>query len=413
MKRAFVGMVVLFSMMMASSEGLAAGFRLPDQDSAALGMAGAFAGQADNAAAVWYNPAGMTELDGTRMSGGVIGIYPTLTHENNTVNPGTTDVSQRDIHLPAHLYATHRVNDRYAFGIGINNPFGLSTEWDPETSSTRYVATFSKVVMTEVNPNVAYKLNDDLSVAFGIAYVQLRATLEKTINLGGPSPAFDRNFRLSGDGDGWGLNAAVLYKVAHNVNVGLSYRSRIKIDVDGDAELTGGPAATSATGHTSITLPDLVQLGVSFKASDKLTVNADLEYTLWSTFDRIAVTSDNPLFNATDEKQWDDVWCLRIGGQYKLSDQWKLRAGYVYDKSPVGEAYFDTRTPDADRQGITIGTGYATGNMTVDLAYMYLRFNNRTINNSLADDLTATPTALNGTYKSQAQLAGITIGYKF
>ena len=88
MKRALVGMVVLFSLMMVSSEGLAAGFRLPDQDSAALGMAGAFAGQADDPAAVWYNPAGMIQLDGTRISGGVIGIYPTLTHENNTVNPG-------------------------------------------------------------------------------------------------------------------------------------------------------------------------------------------------------------------------------------------------------------------------------------------------------------------------------------
>ena len=418
MKRAFVGMVFLFSMLMASTEGLAAGFALPDQDAAAMGMAGAFAGQADDPAAVWYNPAGMTRLDGTRVSGGVIGIYPTLTHENNTVNPGTTDVSQREIHLPVHLYATHRLNDKVAFGIGINNPFGLSTDWNPETSSTRYVATFSKVVTTEVNPNIAYKLNDDLSVAFGIAYVQLRATLEKTVNVILPGPVLlgDHNFRLSGDGDGWGLNAAALYNVAQNVQIGLSYRSRVKIDVDGEAGLTGGPAATSATGQTSITLPDLVQLGVSYKVSEKLTMNADLDYTLWSTFDRIVVTSSNPLFNATDEKQWHDVWCLRIGGQYKLSDQWKLRAGYVYDQSPVGETHFDTRTPDADRQGITIGTGYATGNMTVDLAYMYLRFNKRTINNSLADD-DANPftpdNSLNGTYKSQAQLAGITIGYKF
>jgi len=409
-------MVVLVSVMMASSEGLAAGFRLPDQDSAAMGMAGAFTGQADDAAAVWYNPAGMAWLDGTRMSGGVVGIYPTITHENTTVNPGTTDVSQRQVHLPVHLYATHKLDDKIAVGIGINNPFGLSTDWSPDASSTRYVATFSKIVTTEVNPNVSYKLNDELSVAFGIAYVQLRATLEKTVNLGGPSPAFDTNFRLSGDGDGWGVNAAVLYRLAPNVNAGLSYRSRIKIDVDGTADLIGGPAATSATGKTSITLPDLVQLGVSYKASDRLTVNADLDYTLWSTFDRIVVTSSDPLFNATDEKQWHDVWCLRIGGQYRITDQWKLRAGYVYDKSPVGEARFDTRTPDADRQGITIGTGYAAGKMTIDLAYMYLRFNERTISSSLADDdpNPFTPdNSLNGTYKSQAQIAGITVGYTF
>lgn len=413
-----VFVTAMLGMAVCSSASFAAGFRLPDQDSAALGMAGAFAGQADNPSAAWYNPAGMIQLDGTRVSGGVIGIYPVLTHENTN---GTTDVSSRDIHLPVHLYATHRLDDRFAFGVSINNPFGLSTDWNPETSATRYVATFSKIVTTEVNPNFAYKLNDDLSVAFGIAYVQLRATLEKTINLGGPSPAFDRNFRLSGEGDGWGFNAAAMYKIAQNLHAGLSYRSRIKIDVDGDAGLTGGPAATSATGSTSITLPDLIQLGVSYKASDKLTLNADLDYTMWSTYDRIVITSDifTPLTGSnttTDEKQWDDVWCLRLGGQYQLSDQWKLRAGYVYDKSPVGESHFDTRTPDSDRQGVSIGTGYEIGNMTVDLAYMYLRFNNRTISNSQADN-DANPLtpddSLNGTYKSQAQIAGITVGYKF
>jgi len=409
---------IAVSIAVLPSISFAAGFQLPDQDSAAMGMGGAFVGQADDPAAVWYNPAGMTRLDGTRISGGVIGIYPVLTHENNTVNPGTTDVSDRDIHLPVHLYVTHKPNDSIAFGVGVNNPFGLSTDWDPNTSSTRYVATFSKVVTTEVNPNIAYKLNDSLSVAFGVAYVHLRATLEKTVNVVLPGPVLlgDHNFRLSGDGEGWGFNAAAMYKISQNANVGLSYRSRVKIDVDGDADLVGGPAATSGTGSTSITLPDLIQLGVSYKASDKLTVNADLDYTLWSTYDRIVITSNNPLFNATDEKQWEDVWCIRIGGQYLLLDQWKLRAGYVYDKSPVGEAHFETRTPDSDRQGLTIGTGYASGNMTIDLAYMYLRFNKRTINNSFADD-DANPftpdNSLNGTYKSQAQLAGITIGYKF
>jgi long-chain fatty acid transport protein len=410
--------VLIFSMVLCPSMSFSAGFRLPDQDATALGMAGAYAGQADNAAAVWYNPAGMTRLDGTRISGGTVGIYPVIIHENSTVNPGSTDVSERGVSFPVHLFATHRLNDAIAFGVGINNPFGLSTDWDPYMSATKYVATYSKIVTLEVNPNIAYKLNDSISVAFGAAYVHLSATLEKTVNIILPGPVLlgDHNIRLSGDGDGWGLNAAVLYKIAQNVQGGLSYRSRVKIDIDGDLGLTGGPAAASATGQTSITLPDLIQLGISYKASDKLTLNADLDYTMWSTFDRIVITSSNPLFNTTDEKQWHDVWCLRIGGQYQLTDQWKLRAGYVYDKNPVDESHFDTRTPDADRQGITIGTGYATGNMAIDLAYMYLRFNKRTISNSQADNDSnpLTPdNSLNGTYKSQAHLAGITIGYKF
>jgi long-chain fatty acid transport protein len=152
---------------------------------------------------------------------------------------------------------------------------------------------------------------------------------------------------------------------------------------------------------------------VSYKASDALTLNADLEYTLWSTFDKLTIESNVAAFNTTEEHQWKNVACLRIGGQYKLSDQWKVRAGYLYDQNPVKEEHFETRIPDSDRQGFSLGAGYTSGNVTIDAAFMCLRFNKRTISNSLMDDATATPDALNGTYKSRAQLAGITIGYKF
>src|SRR3990172_5072596 len=123
-----VACIVLFS-----SLGFAAGFRLPEQDSAALGMASAFVGQADNPSAVWYNPAGITQLDGTRVSVGVIGISPELTHENTN---GTKDGARRDAHLPVQLYSTHKRNDKIGIGFGINNPFGLATDWS-NTSFTR------------------------------------------------------------------------------------------------------------------------------------------------------------------------------------------------------------------------------------------------------------------------------------
>jgi long-chain fatty acid transport protein len=155
---------------------------------------------------------------------------------------------------------------------------------------------------------------------------------------------------------------------------------------------------------------------VSYKASDALTLNADLEYTRWSTFDKLTIESDVAAFNTTEEHLWKDVACLRIGGQYRLSDQWKVRAGYLYDQNPVREDHFETRIPDSDRQGFSIGAGYTSGSVTIDTAFMYLRFNTRTISNSLMDDASVTPNApnaLNGTYKSHALLAGITLGYTF
>src|SRR5512139_1621635 len=94
--------VTVAGITMFSSGSFAAGFRLPDQDSAAMAMGGAFVGQADNPSAVWYNPAGITDLDGTRISAGVIAIYPVLSHENAN---GTTDVSERSVFFPPQLFA--------------------------------------------------------------------------------------------------------------------------------------------------------------------------------------------------------------------------------------------------------------------------------------------------------------------
>jgi len=316
-------------------------------------------------------------------------------------------VSKRDISIPFSFFATNKMNDKLSLGLGITNPFGLSTQWSG-ASETRYVATNSNLITVNVNPNLAYKVSDDLSIAFGIDYVYMRATLENKQFVG-----IDENFRLSGDGDGWGVNIAAKYRASSNFDLGLSYRSRINVDINGTAELTGPVLSLSGNANTSIGLPDLLNVGASFRASDNLTLNADIDYTWWSTYRRIAVSSDNPAFNQVQEKQWKDVWTIRIGGQYKLSEQWKVRAGYLYDKNPIPESRFETRLPDSDRQGIAVGTGFTSGSVTIDFAYMYLWFNKRTINDSLADDLTPTPNALNGTYKSHAQLAGITVGYKF
>ncbi len=403
--------VLTLGITMHSSASFAAGFRLPDQDAAAMGMAGAFVGQADNPSAAWYNPAGMTQLDGTRISAGVTAIYPVMRHENTD---GTTDVSERKVFLPAELFATNKMNDKMSIGLGITSPFGLSTNWS-DTSETSSVATLSRVKAIDINPNVAFKLNNDVSVGFGLDYTILQATLNKLL----PGNA---NFRLDGKGEGLGANASIMLKANEALNLGLTYRSRIKINVEGTADV--GALGISNSAKTEITLPDLLELGTSYKASEKLRLNADLEYNWWSTYDRLVVQSNtihqlgvlmgdpSAPDTATDEKDWKNTWCLRVGGQYQLSEQWKLRAGYVYDQTPVPSNRFETRVADADRQGVTIGTGYTGGNVTIDVSYMYLRFMNRTITASLAGGSTP-ETSLNGTYKSTANLVAMTIAYKF
>ena len=395
---------------LAAHDGTASGFRLPDQDAKALGMGGAFTAMADNPSAVWYNPAGITQLDGTRASAGIITIYPILTHENTD---GTTDVADRKLFLQPALFGTTTLNDRMTLGLGLNSPFGLSTEWSA-FSETSSVATLSRVTTINLNPNVAYKMNNRLSLALGLDYIRLDATLDRTIAPG-------VLLSLKGNGDGLGVNGAAKFRATDDLDLGLSYRSRIKIRVDGDAEV--GPLGLSNSAHTEITLPDIILVGASYKASDKLTLNSDLEYTWWSTYDRLEIESTTilvlnqlsggpPTNTDVEQREWKNSWILRIGSQYRISDEWMLRAGLLYDKNPVPSERFETSLPDSDRQGVTIGSGYTTGNVTIDGAYMYLRFSTRHITNSLAGGNSPDP-SLNGTYKSQAHLLGLTIAYKF
>ncbi len=405
----FASLILVYSAL-AANNCIASGFRLPDQDAKALGMGGAFTAMADNPSAVWYNPAGITQLDGTRVSAGFIAIYPILTHENTD---GTTDVAERELFLQPALFGTTTLNDRVALGLGVNSPFGLSTEWSP-FSKTSNLATLSKVTTANLNPNVAYKMNNGLSLALGLDYIRLNATLDRTIAPG-------VLLRLNGDGDGLGANVAVKFRATDQLDLGLSYRSRIKIRVDGDAEV--GPLGLSNSAHTEITLPDIILVGASYKASDKLTLNTDLEYTWWSTYDRLEIESATililnqlgggpPTNTDVEQREWKNSWILRVGGQYRVSDEWTLRAGLLYDKNPVPSERFETSLPDSDRQGITIGSGYTTGNITIDGAYMYLRFSTRHITNSFAGGSFPIP-ALDGTYESKAHLLGLTIAYKF
>ncbi len=397
-----------FWLLYSASPGFAAGFRIPDQDSAALGMGGAFAGQADNPSAAWYNPAGMTQLDGIHVSAGVIAIAPDMKH----VNTGTSDESRQQVFFPVQLFATDRLNDKIALGLGITSPFGLATDWS-QTSATSTVATLSKIETLDINPDIAYKINESLSIAVGLDYFILKATMEKML---GPGTVFS----LNGDGTGLGANAAMRYSATDRLHLGLSYRSKVKIKVDGTADVDA--LALSNPAHTNITLPDLYEFGASYKASDALTLNADVDYTLWSTYDKVVITSNtilalttptgSPTDTSTSDKDWKNTWTFRVGGQYKLTDAWKLRAGYVYDQNPVPDNRLDTSVPDADRQGVTVGCGYVSGSVSVDAAYMYLAFKNRVVTNSLAGG-SAPVASLNGEYKAHAHLAGITVAYAF
>jgi len=386
---------------MAGNAG-AAGFRLAEQDAKATGMGNSFVAVADNASAVWYNPAAITGLEGTNLSLGTVMIAPFMEHTNVS---GTMDRINFKLHIPPHFYATRKLSNKFSLGLGVNAPFGLSTEGE-KTAYTSAIATKSEVKAVNYNLNGAYKATEKLSVAAGISYALVDATLNRMAN----AATF---VGLKGDGHGTGYNAAVMYKHNDKWNFGVNYRSKIKADLEGDSTV----ATTVTRVKTSLTLPDTMQLGAAYKHSDNWLFSAEADYTNWTTYRSIVIkNAATGVVSLDDMKNWKSVWAFRVGAENKISDAWKFRVGAFYDMNPVGEKHFETRVPDSDRLAFSVGTGYTRNCVTVDASLMYLKFLERRITNSFGGDNTsssATDQKMNGKYNSIALLPAITVSYKF
>lgn len=429
MKISVLAITALMGMAVSAN---AAGFRQANQSAAANGIGNAFTAVANDASAVWYNPAAMTDLSGTNLSLGSVFVAPRTEHLSTT---GATDRPDAKTSALPHVYATRKLNNKFSVGLGVNVPYGLGTDWDATNSLTRKVATKSDLMALYSSLNASYKVNEKLSVAAGASFVKLDATMNKKIEVSVPGFISENiEQKLEGDGTGVGYNLAALYK--HNKwRFAANYRSQVEVDVDGKMDLpttAGGlnnpalpgalaayytPSVTDRDAATKITLPDTFQIAVAHQCTDKFLASFEADYTNWTTYRKLVIDYTNDVGTAkqtTDYKYWNAVWAFRLGTEYKVSETWKLRAGGYYDFSPVEDSYFETRSPGSDRIAFSVGAGWTKGSISVDASYLYLKMMERKIDNSRQDDgIAGATTVLNGKYNTIARLPAITVNYKF
>ncbi len=203
------------------------------------------------------------------------------------------------------------------------------------------------------------------------------------------------------------------------LSVGVSYRSQVKHSFSGDV-VTTGPSQLSASLPNApieavLTTPAQLTAGIAYRFTPGFVVTADFQYVWWSSYDTLKVTfaSDGKTLTAS-ERLYKDVWIARLGVEYKYSKDLDLRAGFLYDKNPIEDKKVDPTLPDSDRMGFSAGIGYRLSNaISMDLAYLFLRFNERTITNSIESYSGSGFAPMNGTYNSYANLFSLTFNYKF
>ena len=413
----------------ATGTASAAGFKVNEQGAKAMGMANAFTAQADDPSALYYNPAGITQLSGTQVSLGSLVINVPQTEFVGTTELGSgTEKAKRDIFIVPTFYVTHAVEGTpISLGFGINSIYPLAKTWDDGSLLRHYIQNIS-IKPINFQPTVAYKVNDKLSVAAGVDITYAQVSLKKMVGLGAADLAV-----LSTDGTAtdFGYNFGLLWKPCSDVKVGINYRSAINLHIDGDANKLALQSMTSgilnnqllgssyhSPASTSIKLPDSTAIGVSWKATDKLTLEIDAEMTGWSSYDKLELTFANTtdfsyLNGKPTPKNWKDVWSYKIGGQYEVNSNLDLRAGYAYDNNPIPDLTVGPELPDSDRHNFSVGLGIHKNNVALDLAYMYVMFKDRSVNSNITQAPYGVVQLQNGTYSSDVHIMGANLTVKF
>lgn len=432
MGKKFVAACIATAVMGAAGIASGAGFKINEQGAKAMGMANAFTAQADDPTALYFNPAGIAYLKGTQFNlGGLVIAVPQTTFDGTTALSGNEQVSEkakRDLFIAPTLYATYAFeNLPVTVGLGVNSIYPLAKSWD-ESSSFRNQIQNIAIKPINFQPTVAYRFDEfNLAIAAGLDVTHSIVTLQKMAY--DPVGGELGNLGLDGTATDFGYNFGLKWKPIKPLSFGIAYRSEITLHIDGDvnfmptSQLGGAVVGQGATfppgkrvlskASTTLTLPDSLALGVAWQPTDKLTLEFDAERTGWSSLDKLQFsfynTALNNFNNKPDPKNWKDVWCYKFGAQYAFNKNLDLRAGYAYDTNPIPDSTLGPMLPDADRHNVTLGMGLHNDYASVDMAYMWVHWADRTVQNQNS----ATLLGENGTFKSDAHLFGANFTVKF
>ena len=400
-----------------STLAAAAGFALIEQS--ASGMGNAFAGAAATAedpSTIFYNPAGMSRLEGMQVTVGahVIDLSVKFSNSGSTkpaaivTNPlGGNGGNAGDVAVIPNVYFVMPIGDRLNFGIGANVPFGLKTEYDDNWAG-RFQGIKTDIKTYNINPSLSYKVSDSLAIGAGANYQHLDADLTNAVVL---APNTEGRAELDANDDAWGWNIGVLFEPAPSTKIGASYRSKLKYTLEGTTTVTGptGAIVAPVSGPTKadVTLPDSFSLSLAQKLNDRWEFLADATFTHWSEIDQInIVNSTNGTLRDVLVVDFDDTWRYSVGVNYKLNDAWTLKGGVAYDQSPVkGTSTRTVRLPDNDRTWLSIGAAMKVKqNGKLDFGYSHLFVKDSDINFTRSQQAPGftTPTPAPGTASTVA-----------
>lgn len=385
---------------LASGQAAAAGFQLLEQN--ASGIGNSYAGSAavaENASTIFFNPAGMTQLKDREISVGMSAVRPTFKFSDRGssslgafASAGEGNDAGSWAFIPNAYMSWALTKNLYA-GLGIGAPFGLVTEYnDPWVGAAQAIKFDIKTM--NLNPSLAYRINDKISVGGGLSYQKMKVEYIRRAAVGPVTPlnVAGTSATLSAENDAWGWNVGALFTLSPTTKVGVSYRSSIKHDLKGDLSVSGPAAGASApltTGaaKADVELPETFILSVTQHLNEKWEMLGDVSWTGWSSIPKVDIVRTSGALNGvtvqTLDTKFRDTWRFALGANYRLNEQVKLKFGVAYDQTPVqSDQHRLVSLPDSNRTWLSTGAQIKVAkDSLVDLGAAYLRVGESHIDN--------------------------------
>lgn len=441
MKKTLVCLSVVGALMAMSNNAAASAFALIEQSS---GLGNAFAGgaaAAEDATTIFFNPAGMSRLKGKQVTLAGSLIQPSAKFSDTGSATASAQVSKGGnggdaggLALVPNTYMMMELEPALRFGLGINAPFGLQTEYDP-TWVGRFQAIKSKIQTINLNPSVSYQMNDSVSLGIGLNYQHISGELSSAVNysalaaaipgllatIGGPGK--EGVSTIKGNDSAWGYNFGAMFNTSPDTRIGVAYRSKVEYTLKGSVNFTDVPAALAASALGSrvadgdvtlpITMPDTFSISGFHKLNDKWDLMADATRTGWGVLQQLKIDRTNGTNLQTVQENWKNTWRFAVGASHHYNEQWLARVGAAYDHSPVPDAYRTARIPDNDRSWLSIGGQYKPSQSgTIDFGYAHLFVKEASIA-SYQNTATTANGNLVGTYSSSVDILSVQYAYSF
>jgi long-chain fatty acid transport protein len=383
---------------------------LPDADAFATGRGDAFVATADNPSAIYYNPAGISQLSGGNLRVGIYAID--LDPSYSPFGSGKTFDNQKKYHaIPQFYYTYNKKDSPVTFGFGVYSPFGLGITWPQNTGfRTLNGGTKSSLTYITANPVIAIKLAPNLAIGGGVSANYANAELKQGLL---PTDSPDNYFQFEGSGWAVGYNLGLLWQPVKKISIGAIFRGQTTVDLSGNTQASLAGTSYRSKADANFLFPLEAVTGISYRPTPKWNLEFDAEYMDWQSLGTVTIHQSNPsplvpFSDLPETLDWQSSWLFEWGATRYFDNGWHVSAGYAFSENSVPDANYTPSVSDLDRHFFCAGVGHKGKKFDFDVAYEFGWGPTRPVR-----DATGASAAADGDYNFISHAVTVSVGWHF